>query len=96
MPPVLGPVSPSPMRLKSWAGTSGTARVPSQRTSSEHSSPTSPSSMTMVRPASPNAAPDSLAVTSWRASSRVCATSTPLPAASPSVLITQGPGSVSR
>ena len=29
MPPVLGPVSPSPTRLKSWAGASGTARVPS-------------------------------------------------------------------
>ncbi len=96
MPPVLGPVSPSPIRLKSWAGTSGTARVPSQSTSREHSSPTSPSSITTWRPASPKAEPDSLAVTSARASSIVCATSTPLPAASPSVLMTHGPGIVSR
>ena len=28
MPPVLGPASPSPIRLKSWAGTRGTARRP--------------------------------------------------------------------
>jgi hypothetical protein len=96
MPPVFGPVSPSPIRLKSCAGTSGTACAPSQSTSSEHSSPTSSSSMTMLRPASPNDAPDSLAATSRRASSRVCATNTPFPAASPSVLITQGPGNVSR
>ena len=96
MPPVLGPTSPSPMRLKSCAGTRGTACVPSHRTSREHSSPSRPSSITMCRPASPKAAPESLALTSARASSRVRATRTPLPAARPSVLITQGPGRVSR
>ena len=32
MPPVLGPASPSPRRLKSWAGASGTTRRPSQST----------------------------------------------------------------
>ena len=96
MPPVLAPRSPSPMRLKSWAGRSGTALVPSHRTSSEHSSPSRPSSITMLRPASPKDAPESLAFTSAWASSRVWATRTPLPAARPSVLMTQGPGRVPR
>ena len=39
MPPVLGPVSPSPMRLKSRAGASGSARSPSQSASTDSSSP---------------------------------------------------------
>ena len=52
--------------------------------------------MTMLRPAAPKAAPESLALTSARASSMVRATRTPLPAAKPSVLTTQGPGSVAR
>ena len=42
MPPVLGPVSSSPTRLKSCAGMSGTTRVPSQSTRSEHSSTLEP------------------------------------------------------
>ena len=46
MPPVLGPESPSPMRLKSRAGASGSARSPSQRASSESSSPSRNSSTT--------------------------------------------------
>ena len=54
MPPVLGPVSPSPTRLKSCAGASGTARVPSQMASTDSSGPARPSSITTVRPASPN------------------------------------------
>ena len=58
MPPVLGPRSPSPTRLKSWAGGRSTAVVPSHTASTESSAPTRPSSMTNVRPASPNAAPD--------------------------------------
>ena len=39
MPPVLGPVSPSPMRLKSRAGASGSARSPSHSASTDSSSP---------------------------------------------------------
>ena len=39
MPPVLGPVSPSPTRLWSWAGASGTARSPSHTASSDSSGP---------------------------------------------------------
>ena len=96
MPPVLGPVSPSPTRLKSCAGARGTARVPSHTTSSDSSGPVMPSSITTVRPASPNDSPASLARTSASASASVGATSTPLPAARPSVLTTQGPGSVRR
>jgi hypothetical protein len=44
--------------------------------------------MTIVRPASPKASPDSLARTSVIASSYDDVTNTPLPAARPSVLIT--------
>ena len=54
MPPVLGPVSPSPTRLKSCAGASATARAPSQSANTDTSGPVMPSSMTTVRPASPN------------------------------------------
>ena len=58
MPPVLGPASPSPTRLKSWAAASGTARVPSHTANTESSGPVRPSSMTTLRPASPNAGPE--------------------------------------
>ena len=61
MPPVLGPVSPSPARLKSWAATRATARTPSQIAMTDSSGPVRPSSMTTRRPAAPNAAPESLA-----------------------------------
>ena len=96
MPPVLGPSSPSASRLKSWDGARGTTCRPSQSTSSEHSGPVSPSSTMTRRPASPKAAPLSLASTSASASARESATSTPLPAARPSVFTTQGPGSERR
>ena len=92
IPPVLGPVSPSPTRLKSRAGARAARRVPSHSTSNEHSSPTRPSSTTTRRPASPNASPDSLAPTSASASANESVTSTPLPAARPSVFTTHGPG----
>src|SRR5664279_2142269 len=46
MPPVFGPVSPSPMRLKSWAATSGTTLVPSVRQNNDTSGPSRYSSMT--------------------------------------------------
>ena len=61
MPPVFGPVSPSPTRLKSCAAASGRAAWPWQSASSETSSPTSSSSTTTVRPASPKAPPTRLA-----------------------------------
>ena len=90
MPPVLGPASPSPTRLKSWAGANGSTRVPSHSTSSDSSSPPSPSSITTLCPAAPKAKPESLASTSAAASSSESVTSTPLPAASPSVFTTYG------
>ena len=46
MPPVLGPVSPSPMRLWSCAAASATACFPSQRAKKESSSPSRNSSRT--------------------------------------------------
>src|SRR5579862_675277 len=95
MPPVLGPVSSSPTRLKSCAGTRGATAAPSHRTRSEHSGPARPSSITTRRPASPNA-PESFASTSDSASASVSATSTPFPAARPSVFTTHGPGSARR
>ncbi len=60
MPPVLGPASPSYARLKSCAGASGSAASgsPLQTTSNESSGPARPSSITSVRPASPNASPE--------------------------------------
>ena len=49
MPPVFGPVSPSPTRLKSCAGASGTTVSPSQMQKSEASGP-SRNSSTTTRP----------------------------------------------
>ena len=46
MPPVFGPVSPSPIRLWSWASGKATAVVPSHRAISEHSGPDIRSSST--------------------------------------------------
>ena len=50
MPPVLGPWSSSPTRLKSWAGASGTTVLPSQRQNSDTSGPSRNSSMTTTPP----------------------------------------------
>ena len=58
--------------------------------------PPDPSSTTTRRPASPKLSPDSLAAMSASASSSESVTSTPLPAARPSVFTTQGPGSSRR
>ena len=46
MPPVLGPRPPSKMRLKSCAGWSGSAVVPSQTANSDTSGPSRNSSIT--------------------------------------------------
>ena len=90
MPPVFGPMSPSWMRLKSCAGASRTARFPSQIASTDSSGPVKPSSITSLRPASPKACPDRYSSTAFLASARDSVTTTPLPAARPSVLITNG------
>ena len=50
MPPVFGPVSPSPIRLKSCAGSSGSAVTPSVTTNSDTSGPSRYSSMTTLCP----------------------------------------------
>ena len=80
MPPVFGPVSPSPTRLKSWAGSNGTAACPSVTTNSDTSGPSRNSSTTTVSQASAWAS-------AW---SRSVVTTTPLPAASPSSFTTYG------
>ena len=84
MPPVFGPVSPSPIRLKSCAGASGTTTRPSASAKTDTSSPTSSSSIT-IGPGKPAAArrPSS-------SCSTVSQTKTPFPAASPSTLTTHG------
>ncbi len=79
------------MRLKSWAAGSNTYEVPSHTASTDSSGPSMHSSITTVVPAPAKVAPDNLSRTSAIASSRSDVTSTPLPAASPSVLMTYGP-----
>ncbi len=91
MPPVLGPSLPSPRRLKSWAGTRGTARSPSHTQNRETSGPSRKSSMTTVPPGRERQC------SAWaRAAFRSSVTTTPLPAARASSLTTWGaPSSVS-
>ena len=84
MPPVLGPVSPSPTRLKSCAGSSGThgRAVARGRTATPR-----------ARRGTPRAAPGARVqqAAAWaRAASRSSVTTTPLPAARPSSLTTYG------
>ena len=79
-----GPTSPSPIRLKSCAAASGTSRRPSVRAKSETSSPSSSSSITTSPPRAAAARNPS------SSSSAVRQTKTPLPAARPSALTTQG------
>ena len=78
MPPVFGPWSPSPARLKSCAGSSGTAVTPSVTANSDTSGPSRNSSITTVPQARACA----------RAAARSVVTSTPLPAARASSLTT--------
>ena len=87
MPPVLGPVSPSPTRLWSWAVPMGRQSLPSQRTKKLASSPGMNSSITTV--IAPNA-PAKIASMARCACSTVSATVTPLPAERPSALTTIG------
>ena len=80
MPPVFGPRSPSCARLKSCAGSSGTAVLPSHSANTDTSGPSRYSSIT----------------TRWHdaaccnAAARSSVTTTPLPAASASSLTTYG------
>ena len=90
MPPVLGPVSPSPARLWSWAETSGSAVLPSTRAKKLSSSPSRNSSITSSAPASPKTRSAIMLSMAAVASASVSATTTPLPAASPSALTTTG------
>ena len=84
MPPVFGPVSPSPTRLKSCATGSAIVRAPSVIAKTEISSPSSSSSITTGPPRF------AVARSAVSSSSSVRHTCTPLPAASPSALTTQG------
>ena len=87
MPPVFGPVSPSPTRLWSWAVPMARQSVPSDRMKKLASSPAMNSSMTTD--ISPNSPSKMSSMAAW-ACSTVSATVTPLPAASPSALTTMG------
>ena len=86
MPPVLGPSSPSKIRLKSCASSSGTTVPPSQMQKRLASGPSRNSSTTTA--ASPPFARQVRACS--RAASRSSVTTTPLPAARPSSLMTKG------
>ena len=85
MPPVFGPQSPSPTRLKSCAGARARTVSPSVTQKTETSGPSRYSSTT-TRP--PSLARQARAWAS--AASRSSVTMTPLPAASPSSLTTCG------
>ena len=69
MPPVFGPVSPSPTRLWSCALASGSACAPSHSAKKLASSPSRNSSMTISAPAAPNRPSPSIASTAAMASS---------------------------
>ena len=84
IPPVLGPASPSYARLKSRAGASATASMPSHNANTETSGP-SRSSSTRTSPSNPSAT-----ASPARSSSSVRQTITPFPAARPSAFSTHG------
>src|SRR6478672_1701232 len=90
MPPVLGPASSSPTRLKSCAGASATTVSPSLMQKTETSGPSRNSSTT----SRPSGLSRQVRACS-RATSRESVTTTPLPAASPSSLTTCGAPSAS-
>ena len=89
MPPVLGPVSPSPMRLKSRAGASGSARSPSHSASTDSSSPLE-ELLDQHRVVAEAPLLDHRHQRRVGAADSSSAITTPLPAASPSALITAG------
>ena len=69
-------------------------RSPSVSASTDSSSPSRNASITISRPASPNALSSSMLRAARSASSRVSHTITPFPAASPDALTTSGMGCV--
>ena len=90
MPPVFGPLSPSQTRLWSCAEASGIAVSPSHSAKNEASSPTRQSSITISQARLPKAAAEHHVDGGFGLLARVSATTTPLPAASPSAFTTIG------
>jgi hypothetical protein len=92
MPPVLSPRSPSNARLWSCAPGMHTLVVPSQKASTDTSSPSSSSSTTTSLPASPNARSTMIFSRPATASCTLprSGMSTPLPAAKPDAFSTTG------
>ena len=90
MPPVLGPWSPSKMRLWSWDDASGRKSSPSIKAMNEASSPMSSSSMTTRSPATPKIFRPMMPSRAASASNLPEHRITPLPAANPSALTTHG------
>ena len=95
IPPVFGPVSPSPTRLWSRLSDSGTVRSPSLSAKADTSGPSSSSSTTTTAPAAPKDRSTRQLRIAAIASSRSGATTTPLPAARPSAFTTARPPSSS-
>mmetsp|Transcript_21548 Transcript_21548/g.47288 ORF Transcript_21548/g.47288 Transcript_21548/m.47288 type:complete len:323 (+) Transcript_21548:841-1809(+) len=90
MPPVFGPVSPSPTGLWSCAETRGKTFLPSVMAKKLASSPAMYSSITTRDPALPKTLPTSMSSMASSAIFSSMATMTPFPAASPSALTTMG------
>ena len=90
MPPVLGPMSPSPSCLWSWHASSIQIVFPSTSASTLISWPCRRSSITMVVPASPYTFASSAAVAAAMACALLSHTVTPLPAHKPVALTTSG------
>ena len=90
MPPVLGPLSSSKMRLWSWDDASGRKSSPSIKAMNEASSPMSSSSMTTRSPAAPKIFRPMMPSRAASASALPEHRITPLPAANPSALTTHG------
>jgi hypothetical protein len=90
IPPVLGPVSPSPTCL--WSITGSRIRIvsPSVMASTDASSPTRHSSMTILVPAAPSVFFSMNASTAAHPDFASWQMMTPLPAASPSAFTTCG------
>ena len=91
MPPVFGPVSPSPARLKSRAGARAITSVPSVMPSTDSSAPSSRSSTTTVAPLLPKRPSTSIASMAASDSSALPHTITPLPRARPSAFTATRP-----
>ena len=80
---MFGPVSPSPIRLWSWASGNATDERPSHSATSDTSGP-------VIRCSSTNGPSWAVAVIADTVSASSSGTTTPLPAANPSYLTTTG------